>query len=219
MSKLCNKCKREQDTTLFYKDKSKTDGLTLYCRECCLVRNNKYNKENRERMRENSKRYSRENREKMLETSRKWSVDNSERYLRYHKEYRETHKENMRIWRRNYDRKKREENPMERVYSNISRRIRWCIEKGGNTTQKILGYSIRELKGHLESQFDEHMSWDNYGSYWHIDHIIPVSSFSYTNYQDEDFKRCWDLSNLQPLEAIENIKKSNKLLYNKTWQH
>ena len=54
------------------------------------------------------------------------------------------------------------------------------------------------------------MSWDNYGE-WHIDHIIPVSSFSFDNVDSEDFKKCWSLTNLQPLWSYENIKKSNKL--------
>jgi hypothetical protein len=61
------------------------------------------------------------------------------------------------------------------------------------------------------------MNWDNYGKYeegklkWHIDHIIPHSSFEYTSMNDESFKKCWSLENLRPLEAVENIKKSNKM--------
>jgi hypothetical protein len=59
----------------------------------------------------------------------------------------------------------------------------------------------------LESKFDDKMSWDNYGSYWHIDHIIPQSKLLYNSMEDENFKKCWDLQNLQPLEATANMKK------------
>ena len=75
--------------------------------------------------------------------------------------------------------------------------------------QKYVGYTVQELVKHIESKFEDWMSWDNYGK-WHIDHIKPKSLFNYTSFFDEDFKKCWALSNLQPLEAIENIKKRNK---------
>jgi len=55
------------------------------------------------------------------------------------------------------------------------------------------------------------MTWDNNGSYWYINHIIPQSYYKYVSIEDESFKKCWALDNLQPLEAKENLKKSNKL--------
>jgi len=76
--------------------------------------------------------------------------------------------------------------------------------------QKYIGYTIKDLMIHLEKQFNDKMSWDNYGT-WHIDHIIPQTHFKYTFFEDEDFKKCWALSNLQPLDAIENIKKGNRI--------
>jgi 5-methylcytosine-specific restriction endonuclease McrA len=75
----------------------------------------------------------------------------------------------------------------------------------------LVDYSLEDLKKYLESKFDGFMNWKNYGSYWHIDHITPIDYFNITSTTCEDFKKCWSLSNLQPLEAKENIKKSNKL--------
>jgi hypothetical protein len=72
---------------------------------------------------------------------------------------------------------------------------------------KYLGCDKESLKLHLESKFKENMSWDNYGE-WHIDHIIPLSSAQNEN---ELYKLC-HYTNLQPLWAIENLKKSDKLL-------
>ena len=54
------------------------------------------------------------------------------------------------------------------------------------------------------------MIWGNYGD-WHIDHKIPISAFNFTKPEHEDFKRCWALSNLQPLWAKDNISKNAKL--------
>jgi hypothetical protein len=76
--------------------------------------------------------------------------------------------------------------------------------------QRILGYTKEDLFRHLERQFKPGMTWENYGSYWHIDHIIPASSFSYESVDDPEFHACWAITNLRPLEKIKNIQKSNK---------
>ena len=66
-----------------------------------------------------------------------------------------------------------------------------------------------ELKTHLEKQFKEGMSWDNYGK-WHIDHVRPRATFTIVSFEDSSFKECWALSNLQPLWADENSRKQPK---------
>ena len=63
---------------------------------------------------------------------------------------------------------------------------------------------------HLEDQFDQNMTWDNYGSYWQVDHIIPQSVFDYKS--EQHLKWCWSLENLRPLEAIENISKNDSII-------
>ena len=57
------------------------------------------------------------------------------------------------------------------------------------------------------------MSWENYGRYWSIDHIIPRSYFNYKDYNDIEFKICWSLLNIRPLEKIENIIKRDRVDY------
>jgi len=66
-----------------------------------------------------------------------------------------------------------------------------------------LNYFIR----HLESQFDDEMSWGNYGL-WHIDHIQPCSSFDLS--KEEEQKECFNYNNLQPLWAFDNLSKGAK---------
>ena len=89
-----------------------------------------------------------------------------------------------------------------------------CIRCGtkGPTWEKRLGFSVEEFKKHMESKFKDDMSWDNYGK-WHVDHIVPVSSFCFDSYGHPDFKKCWSLSNVQPLWARENMKKGSKIIY------
>ena len=92
--------------------------------------------------------------------------------------------------------------------------------KQGKSCLDYLGYTIDDLKKHLESLFESWMTWDNHGNYnsktwddndkstwiWQIDHIIPQSSLPYNSMQDDNFKKCWMLDNLRPLSAKQNNK-------------
>lgn len=95
-----------------------------------------------------------------------------------------------------------------RMHKNISK----CIKafKNGFSWRTLVGYSTDALMTHLEKKFKSGMTWENYGTVWHIDHIIPKSFFKYEDY-DDVFRECWGLQNLQPLFAEENLKKSNKV--------
>ena len=72
--------------------------------------------------------------------------------------------------------------------------------------QETFGYSVIELRKHLENHFKKGMNWGNYGE-WTIDHKKPVCSFVCESVKDDAFKRCWSLDNLQPLWKEENRKK------------
>ena len=82
-------------------------------------------------------------------------------------------------------------------------------QKNGVATITLIGYPISELRDHLEKQFTSEMSWESYGSYWSIDHIIPMSMFDHSD--PEQIKKCWSLSNLRPLTISENSRKGNKV--------
>jgi hypothetical protein len=97
----------------------------------------------------------------------------------------------------------------------ISERIRSRVRNVLNgkvkskSTLELLGCSIDDLKNHLQSKFYANMSWENYGSYWHIDHIRACASFNLQN--EEEQKICFHYSNLQPLTAKDNIIKGARL--------
>lgn len=136
----------------------------------------------------------------------------------YSKQGREWRDNNLGRWReykRNYDRIRRSSNPQERIRVNVSNLINYQLRqrllgKGARSILDILSYSLGELMIHLERQFKEGMSWDNYGK-WHIDHIRPNNSFTYKSIDDPAFRECWALNNLQPLWASENISKGAKI--------
>lgn len=84
--------------------------------------------------------------------------------------------------------------------------------KGGRSWEAILGYSSEALRLHLERQFLSGMNWENYGD-WHVDHILPVASFSFDTADHPDFLACWAITNLRPMWAADNIRKSDKRLF------
>jgi hypothetical protein len=73
----------------------------------------------------------------------------------------------------------------------------------------LIGLSMSNYIKWLEFQFDDKMSWDNYGTYWHIDHVMPCSLFDLTI--EEEILKCFNWKNLRPLNGIDNIKKGNKI--------
>ena len=83
------------------------------------------------------------------------------------------------------------------------------INKNGHYFD-ILKYPPEDLINHLEKQFTEGMTWENYGE-WHVDHKLPITSFNIQEIGDNEFMKCWSLNNLQPLWGDENIRKSNKI--------
>lgn len=114
-----------------------------------------------------------------------------------------------------YRKLKRKTDPKFRLKCNMSNAINSSLKHGkdGSSWLKLVDYTLNDLKKHLEKQFTEGMTWDNYGEDgWEVDHIIPVSVFNFTKPEHEDFKKCWWLKNLQPLLASENRSKSNKII-------
>lgn len=113
-----------------------------------------------------------------------------------------------------WTRKALSESPHKKVSAHFSVLMHRALgkAKAGRSWKTFVDYSLEELMAHLERQFLPGMTWQNKGD-WHIDHIIPRSSFGYSSPDDPEFKKCWSLSNLQPLWAIDNIRKNAKTDY------
>ena len=87
------------------------------------------------------------------------------------------------------------------VYMSIYR----ALKRGGASRwEEKLGYSINELRKHLEIQFKEDMNWDNYGKVWGIKWYIP-----HRYYSNIEIKNAWSLKNCYP-EYLTKIKKNTK---------
>jgi hypothetical protein len=198
----CSTCGEQKPISEFLPRKESRDGLGYSCRTCRwkIVKRSRDKHPGPHKC--SMKKWYEANREKTIASVKRWQNENPEK----RKEY-----------ARRTDKKIRS-TPKGKLNSNISNRIWHALHgrKGKRHWEDLVGYTIDQLKRHLEKRFKPGMTWDNYGTFWEIDHKIPVSVFNYERPEDIDFRLCWSLKNLQPLEAVENNKKKAKL--NKPFQ-
>jgi len=180
--------------------------------KCCETVK-RYRQRNIDKVRQRESNYRAINRERLRESYNKWRLENPDKSKNATNNWVENNKDKMRELGRLYRNKRRKEDYKFKLNHRFSSLLRKSISsKNGHTWEQIVGYTISDLIKHIESKFTEGMSWNNYGRYgWHIDHIIPISAFNYSNYEDIDFKKCWDINNLQPLWASDNIRKCDRL--------
>lgn len=197
--KKCNRCQETKPFNEFHKNKVFQDGYAHYCKLC----RSEYNKKD-SRRKEYDKEYRSNNKDQLKQCKKNYYENNKEDIsLRMKQWYQDTKEK-----RNTYYRERRQKNINVRIKDNCSRRINGAIKNSkSNKTLDLVGCSVDFLKLHLESQFKEDMAWSNYGK-WHIDHIKPCASFDLTDIEQQ--KICFHYTNLQPLWAIDNIKKSNK---------
>lgn len=191
--KTCPKCEISKPLTDFYK---RGNGYKTNCKICTL----KYGKEyySKHKSEHNSK-------------MKEHYVQNKEQYKIVHEVYRDNNKEKISYIAKTYNKNRREIDILFKLKHNLRVRIKEYMKskniKTFNKTFDFVGCTPESLREHLESGFYDGMTWDNYGER-HIDHKIPLSS---GNNEEELYKLC-HFTNLQPMWAVENIKKGSKIL-------
>lgn len=215
--KKCIVCEYEKEDFCFRK-------WRRTCKDCINREKRNWSKvyyqKNKKTIKEKSKKYYNKNKEKISDLTKKYRKKNSEHIKRKKREYyyKTKNKDDFRERRREYKRL-RLKNPLNRLNANISRGINRSLRSGkaGRSWESLVGYSVDDLKKHLEFLWEPWMNWENYGNpngdhtnCWHIDHIKPISWFNLKTFEDPEFKKCWALSNLQPKEGKLNISKSNR---------
>jgi hypothetical protein len=211
--KTCKKCNEEKPLDEFYNQKGTKDGKRPRCKVCTDAYTAEYNKKNRERINERYRELRKENPEQWreyIDSRRGRHQERMENDPEYAEVVREKNRVRQRRWKSQLN---------NRLISNLRTRLNEYASgkrtdyrnKYTSKTREFLGCSIEEFRKHLESQFTEGMTWDNYGYYgWHVDHILPVDSFDMTD--PEQQRKCFHYTNLQPLWAPDNFEKSNKIL-------
>jgi hypothetical protein len=105
-------------------------------------------------------------------------------------------------------RNERQTNVNYRLKKSLAARLRTVLVKN-DSTMNYIGCNIQYLREWFEYNFTSEMSWENYGSYWSIDHIIPVCKFDLT-VENEKLK-CWNWSNMMPVTVKYNSSKKQQI--------
>ena len=142
---------------------------------------------------------------KIAQNLSEFHIDNSKKDL--HKNICKKCRNNGQVKQLHKERKIFDRNVNNSIYRSIK------LNKSGRIWERVLGYTLVDLKYHLELQFTNDMNWENYGSYWWIDKIIPRSAYDYRNITSNELRKCWSLKNMRPLYKIECIKKRNKVIW------
>ena len=206
-TKVCTICRVEKELSEFYKDKFKKYGVKNQCKVCTLEKQKEYDQQNRQQKMQYNKEYYQQNREQKIQRSKKHYQQNREVILKRHNEYEQ--KPEVKERRSKRTKQRRKSDPNFKIKLNLRNRLYYAL-KGQNksaSTLELLGCSIEHLREHLESQFQEGMTFENYGD-WHIDHIRPCASFDLKDPKQQ--KECFHYTNLQPLWASENLSKGAK---------
>jgi hypothetical protein len=215
--KKCRKCEKILSVDNFGKSNKNKDGLKSHCKEC-KRQESKYWRDNNQ---EHCKKYREDHKDEIREKDRKYRTNNKEKIKKVKQQYVEDHKEDVaarkkKWYEENKDsviekkRDRRRNNINVRIAEGLRTRLRRALKnntKRGSAV-KDLGCSLDFFRKYMETKFAEGMSWENHGE-WHIDHIIPLSSFDLTD-RKQLLEAC-HYTNLQPLWAEDNLRKGARV--------
>ena len=224
-TKACNKCNIEKSLDEFSNDNGSKSGKFNICKACIKIQrlSRRLNSTPEEieliryKDRERKRKKYREDKEWREKEKKRNTANyraNKEWYHAYSTAYYKKNQERLDKYKYQQRLKQYKENPCVKLRDVTSGHVYYALKavgssKAGQSTTRHLPYTMDELRTHLESLFTPEMSWDNHGSYWHLDHIIPQAALPYDSMEHPNFIKCWALSNLQPLPASENISKGS----------
>lgn len=205
--KSCERCARVLDLSCFCKNARRKDGLNTWCRECTSEYKRKYRAENAEKISAGLKAHYSRNAEKIKAQERARRAANRDLYNQKALEYQRNNREAVYARQNAWSKEKRKTDIQYKLRHNLRRRLNRALNGNLKPISAVsdLGCTIAELVAHLEKNFRDGMTWANYGSHWHVDHIKPLTAFDLT--VAAQAKQACHYSNLQPLIAAENIRK------------
>lgn len=206
--KKCSSCKTTKPATnnYFSINKRTKDGFSYRCKQCRIEAEYW---DNLEEVKSKRKKYYNNNKDKVSETNRRYKENNPEWYQNYNKSYYKENQDKIKeTVKKNHYRRVKEDvgyRLLQRCRKRLYEAVKGNIKS--KRTMELIGCSVEHLMKHLESQFQNGMTWENYGE-WHVDHIKPCALYDFSDEKQQ--KECFNYKNLQPLWAKENLRKSAK---------
>lgn len=196
--------------------------------------NNKENINSKQRIENMSE----ERRLSKIEAQKQYYQLNRETRLEYSRQYKKNNKEKSKNSENASNKKRYHNDPQFKFQELVKRQVQLYLKsrgltKNGKSSKQQMPQSAKEVLTYIQILFSlpsnltpdgkVWMTMNNWSKYdaktynendpstwtWQIDHIKPHSEFQYTDMECQEFKDCWDLSNLRPLNSKQNNKESN----------
>ena len=166
-----------------------------------------YYQNNKEQISAQMKQYRLEHKNEMKQYRLEHYIDNKNKILAQRKQYYIDNKNEILAQRKQYKKQRLQTDPLFRLIDNCRNRVRSALKTNkSKSTLQYIDCSIEFLHQHIQNQFDDKMNWENFGTYWELDHIIPIM---YDNPTESIIRRRLHWTNLQPLKKEDNRKKHN----------
>ena len=220
-TKICTKCQEEKplNSEFYHRHKASKSGFHGKCKACRVDEKREWVLNNADKIKSYSESYYKDNKDAISTRRKSWYAENADviRPLEAAKQRGIRKTDKHKAYKAQYRKEHRVEENMRSALCN-------CVagRKKSSKTFEYIGLTLEEFRAHLSSLWVEGMSWDNYGNpngdhtnCWHIDHIVPLNSFSFYTLKDHKLENAlheaWHYSNLQPLWGKDNIIKGGRL--------
>ncbi len=213
--KRCCKCKIEKPTANFGRLSSAPDGLRYNCKDC----RHEYVVKNRDSIQKANQDYYKANKNALLSKNKEYRITNSEAINKQRKQYREQEhvkihiKEMSKAYlpiRKQKIKELRITDISFRISESLRSKFHKYLKNQKTSLMNYLGCDLDFFREWLTFRFNDKMNWDNYGTVWHIDHVLPINQFNLQN--TSDIQICYHWTNMQPLIKFDNQSKSDKIL-------
>jgi hypothetical protein len=207
LNKKCQRCGNDLPIANFCKDRKQNDALNTWCKDCTRTYKASHYEKNRKRLLANFKIRYAANPEHFRQKERDRRSANATIYNARALGYQRANRPASIRRQMRYNKRKYHTDVGFRIKKHLRSRMRAILKGKLKTGSAVvaMGCTIDFLKTRFETLFSAGMTWANYGSVWHVDHIRPLSSFDLTD--RKQFLAACHYTNLQPLLAMDNYKK------------
>lgn len=201
---------REKDKQRYNRDKERINtrnkGYYIKNRDKRLENQKEYANSNKDKIRLYKKKYRVENREFLKKTGHNYYINNIDEFKNKHKKYRELNRDKNNTKKRNRFNNDIQFRLRETLRNSVNKAFTKYCEHKKIRSSELYGINFKEII----TKLIETLPKDYERGKYHIDHIMPISRFDLTN--PDEVRVCFSKDNIQWLPALENIRKSNKIM-------
>ena len=205
-TKVCNTCRMIKPLTEFYKSKTGHDGYRSQCKNCCSNCRKEFYYKNKDDILKNHQEYYKQNKDEIADYNKEYYKENKVEIL----DYKKKHKDSINNQKNEYNKNKRNTNPIFRLISNNRARIRLALQSNrkATTTIELLQCDRQFFYDWIQFQLPYEMSDEEFRQNYHIDHVKAIANFDLSIKENQFEAFVW--TNCCPLLKHKNLSKGAK---------